>query len=112
MAALRLSAGATSNYFGHPDWQKLAPGMKSLDDGIAVRRMVLTAFEVAEREPDIEKSKALLTFVLVGGGPTGVELDGSIAELAHQALTGDVRHISPAKDIVQRGKEQTDWNTQ
>ncbi len=94
---LIVATGATSNYFGHPGWQKLAPGMKSMDEALTVRRMVLTAFEAAEREPDMEKRKALLTFVLVGGGPTGVELAGSIAELAHQALTGDFRHISPAK---------------
>jgi NADH:quinone reductase (non-electrogenic) len=92
---LIIAAGATSNYFGHEEWKKLAPGMKTIDDAITVRRVVLSAFEAAEREPDEQKRKALLTFVLVGGGPTGVELAGAIAELAHKALVGDFRHVDP-----------------
>jgi NADH dehydrogenase len=91
---LVIATGATSNYFGHPQWQHYAPGMKTLDDAINVRRVVLSAFEKAECEPDEEKQKALLTFVLVGGGPTGVELAGAIAELAHQSLRGNFRHIN------------------
>lgn len=97
---LIVATGASSNYFGHPEWQKLAPGLKSLEDALSVRRMVLSAFEAAEKEPDAEKRKGLLTFALVGGGPTGVELAGAIAELAHQSLAGDFRHIQPAKARV------------
>lgn len=93
---LILATGATSNYFGHPEWQHLAPGLKSVNDALTVRRTVLSAFEAAEREPDEQKRRALLTFVLVGGGPTGVELAGAIAELAHQSLKGDFRHIDPS----------------
>jgi NADH dehydrogenase len=92
---LIIATGATSNYFGHEEWKKLAPGMKTIDEAVTVRRVVLSAFEAAEREPDEQKRKALLTFVLVGGGPTGVELAGAIAELAHKALIGDFRHIDP-----------------
>ncbi len=104
---LIIATGATSNYFGHPQWQQLAPGMKTLDDALNVRRVVLSAFEAAERETDAEKQQALLTFVLVGGGPTGVELAGAIAELAHETLKGNFRHISPTKArivLVQGGK--------
>ncbi len=97
---LILATGAASNYFGHPEWQKLAPGLKSINDALAVRRTVLSAFEAAEREPDEQKRKALLTFVLVGGGPTGVELAGAIAELAHQSLKGNFRHIDPSMTSV------------
>ncbi|MBV9713338.1 MAG: NAD(P)/FAD-dependent oxidoreductase [Ktedonobacteraceae bacterium] len=92
---LILATGATSNYFGHPEWQQLAPGLKTINDALAVRRLVLSAFEAAEREPDEQKRRALLTFVLVGGGPTGVELAGAIAELARQSLKGNFRHIDP-----------------
>lgn len=93
---LIIATGATSNYFGHESWSKLAPGMKTIDEAITVRRTVLSAFEVAEREPDAEKRKALMTFVLVGGGPTGVELAGAIADLANRSLAGDYRHITPS----------------
>jgi len=92
---LVIATGATSNYFGHPQWQQYAPGMKTLGDAINVRRVVLSAFEAAECEPDENKRRALLTFVLVGGGPTGVELAGAMAELAHQAMQGNFRHINP-----------------
>jgi NADH dehydrogenase len=92
---LIVATGATSNYFGHPEWEKLAPGLKSVNDALEIRRQVLSAFEAAEREPDEQKRKALLTFVLVGGGPTGVELSGAIAELARESLKGDFRHIDP-----------------
>jgi NADH:ubiquinone reductase (H+-translocating) len=105
---LILSTGATSNYFGHPEWQKLAPGLKSINDALAVRRLVLTAFETAEREPDEQKRRALLTFVLVGGGPTGVELAGAIAELAKQSLKGNFRHIDPtmARIVLVQGPKR------
>jgi len=94
---LILATGASSNYFGHQEWEQLAPGMKSINDALTIRRMVLSAFEAAEREPDEQKQRALLTFVLVGGGPTGVELAGAIAELTHLSLRGDFRHIDPSK---------------
>ena len=94
---LILATGASSNYFGHPQWEHLAPGMKSINDALTIRRMVLSAFEAAEREPDEEKQRALLTFVLVGGGPTGVELAGAIADLAHLSLRSDFHHIDPSK---------------
>lgn len=105
---LLLATGATSNYFGHDEWQKLAPSLKSIDDAIMVRDKVLLAFEAAEREPDEEKRKALLTFVLVGGGPTGVELAGAVTELTHQALAGEFRHIRPdsARIILVEGKDR------
>lgn len=92
---LILATGATSNYFGHPEWARLAPGMKTLDEALIGRSRILSAFEVANRTPDPEKRKALLTFVLVGGGPTGVELAGAIAELAHDTLKGNFKHINP-----------------
>jgi NADH dehydrogenase len=96
---LVLATGASSN-FGHDAWRRWAPGLKSLQDALTVRRTILCAFEVAESEPDPEKRKALLTFVLVGGGATGVELAGAIAELAHRALTCDFRRINPASTRI------------
>lgn len=93
---LIIATGATSNYFHHDEWQKYAPGLKSMDDAIEVRQMVLSAFEAAEREEDEEKRRELLTFVLVGGGPTGVELAGALAEMAHKSLKGNFRHIRPS----------------
>lgn len=92
---LILATGATSNYFGHSEWQELAPALKDINDALAVRRLVLSAFEAAEREPDEQKRRSLLTFVLVGGGPTGVELAGAIAELAKESLKGNFRRIDP-----------------
>lgn len=93
---LILATGASNNYFGHEEWKRLAPGLKSLQEAIALRHTILCAFEAAENEPDPEKRQSLLTFVLVGGGATGVELAGAIAELAHRALTRDFRRINPA----------------
>ena len=90
---LVLATGVHDNYFGHPEWEHYAPGLKSIVDAISIRRKVLLAFEAAEIETDPEKIKALLTFVLVGAGPTGVEMAGAIAELAHKALASDFRHI-------------------
>ena len=89
--ALILAAGATTSYFGHDAWEQNAPGMKSIEDAIEVRRRVLTAFENAERTDDIALRSKLLTFVVVGGGPTGVELAGSVAELARHVLARDFR---------------------
>jgi NADH dehydrogenase len=90
---LVLATGVHDNYFGHLEWEHYAPGLKSIVDAISIRRKVLLAFEAAEIETDPEKIKALLTFVLVGAGPTGVEMAGAIAELAHKALASDFRHI-------------------
>lgn len=95
---LIIATGAGSNYFGHQEWQPLAPAMKSLADALTIRRMVLSAFEAAEREPDEDKRKALLTFVLVGGGPTGVELAGAIAELVRESLEEDFQRVN--QDLV------------
>ncbi|HET9999330.1 MAG TPA: NAD(P)/FAD-dependent oxidoreductase [Ktedonobacteraceae bacterium] len=97
---LVLATGASSNYFGHDEWQRLAPSLKSLQDAMTLRHNILYAFEAAENEPDPEKRRALLTFVLVGGGATGVELAGAIAELAHRALTCDFRRIDPASTRI------------
>ena len=92
---LVLATGATHSYFGHDAWAPLAPGLKSIEDALEIRRRILTAFERAERERDPEQQRALLTFVLVGGGPTGVELAGAISEIARSTLTHDFRHIHP-----------------
>lgn len=97
---LIVATGASSNYFGHDEWQPLAPSLKSLHDAIALRRTILRAFEVAEKEPDSQKRQALLTFVLVGGGPTGVELAGAIAEMARRGLARDFRRSNPASARV------------
>jgi NADH:ubiquinone reductase (H+-translocating) len=90
---LVLATGAHDNYFGHPEWEQYAPGLKSIVDATSIRRKILLAFEAAEIETDAQKIKSLLTFVLVGAGPTGVEMSGAIAELAHKALSSDFRHI-------------------
>lgn len=97
---LVLATGASSNYFGHDSWRQWACGLKSLADALSIRRAILGAFEAAENEPDPENRRALLTFVLVGGGPTGVELAGAIAELAHRALAHDFRRINPASTRI------------
>lgn len=90
---LVLATGARHAYFGHDEWEPYAPGLKTLEDATTVRRRLLLAFERAERTTDLEERQALLTFVIIGGGPTGVELAGTIAELAHENLRGDFRHI-------------------
>ena len=89
---LIVAAGAQDNYFGH-DWAEYAPGMKSIEDALEVRRRVLFAFEEAERETDEVRRRAWMTFVIIGGGPTGVELAGSLSEMAHRALPRDFRNI-------------------
>jgi NADH:ubiquinone reductase (H+-translocating) len=93
---LIVAAGATHAYFGHDDWMPYAPGLKTLENGLEIRRRVLLAFERAEREKDAAKRQALLTFAIVGGGPTGVELAGALAEIARKSLVRDFRHIDPA----------------
>jgi len=97
---LLLAAGATHSYFGRDEWEPLAPGLKTLEDALEIRRRILTAFERAERERDEPRRAALLTFAVVGGGPTGVELAGAIAEIAGQTLAGDFRHIRPGSARV------------
>ncbi|HEV3141690.1 MAG TPA: NAD(P)/FAD-dependent oxidoreductase [Vicinamibacterales bacterium] len=92
---LIVGAGATHAYFGHPEWADRAPGLKTLDDALDMRRRVLLAFEAAERESDAVQQRRLLTFIIVGGGPTGVELAGALAEIARQSLRHDFRHIRP-----------------
>lgn len=90
---LVLATGARHAYFGHDEWEPFAPGLKTLEDATTIRRRILLAFERAERETDPAKKAALLTFVIIGAGPTGVELAGTIAELAHENLREDFRHI-------------------
>jgi NADH dehydrogenase len=92
---LVLATGGRTSYFGHDDWEKFAPGLKDLDDAVEIRRRVLLAFEAAEKETDAARRHELLTFVVVGGGPTGVELAGAIAELARFVLDRDFRSINP-----------------
>ncbi len=97
---LILATGARHAYFGHDEWEPFAPGLKTLEDATTIRRRVLLSFERAEREADPARRAALLTFVIVGGGPTGVELSGAIAELAHQNLPEEYRHIDTRKARV------------
>jgi len=93
--ALMVCTGATHAYFGHDEWAPHAPGLKTLDDALAIRRRVLTAFERAEAERDPARRAALLTFAVVGGGPTGVELAGTLAEIARHTLRKEFRNIDP-----------------
>jgi NADH dehydrogenase len=92
---LLLATGATHAYFGHDDWAPHAPGLKTLDDALRIRRHILSAFEKAESEPDAGRRRALLTFAIVGGGPTGVELAGTLAEIARHTLKREFRRIDP-----------------
>lgn len=97
---LIVATGARHSYFGHPEWEKLAPGLKSLEDAVEIRRRILLAFEYAERVSDEAARKAAMTFVVVGGGPTGVEMAGAIAEIARYTLAKDFRHIDPSQARV------------
>jgi NADH:ubiquinone reductase (H+-translocating) len=97
---LVLAPGARTAYFGHDDWAHWAPGLKSIDDAVEIRRRVLLAFEAAEREEDPEKRAPYLNFVVIGGGPTGVEMAGSIAELAKWVLGRDFKNVRPAEAHV------------
>jgi NADH dehydrogenase len=94
---LIVAAGAGHHYFGNDGWESLAPGLKTIEDATEIRRRILLAFEVAEREPDRAKRGAWLTFVVVGAGPTGVELAGALAEIANDTLSRDFRAINPAE---------------
>jgi NADH dehydrogenase len=93
---LIVATGATHHYFGNDQWAPLAPGLKTVEDATEIRSRVLDAFERAEREPDLDKRRAWLTFVIVGGGPTGVELAGALGEIANDTLRHDFRRINPA----------------
>ena len=93
---LVVATGAQDNYFGHPEWEQHAPGLKSIEDATHIRGRLLTAFELAEREADLDHRRKLLTFVIVGGGPTGVELAGTMAEIARHTLKHEFRHIDPS----------------
>jgi NADH dehydrogenase len=93
---LILATGATHAYFGHDEWRPLAPGLKTLEDALEIRRRMLLAFERAEREPDAARRGPLLTFIVIGGGPTGVELAGALAEISRQSLARDFRHFDPS----------------
>ena len=97
---LIVATGARHSYFGHDEWAPFAPGLKSIGDALEIRRRVLTAFEAAERERDPDRRRAWLTFVVVGAGPTGVELSGSLCEIAKHALARDFRHIDPTQAHV------------
>jgi len=92
---LIVATGAAHSYFGHGEWAPRAPGLKTLDDALDIRRRVLMAFEAAERDTSTDEQRRLLTFVIVGGGPTGVELAGALAEIARQSLRRDFRNIRP-----------------
>ena len=94
---LVLATGATDHYFGHDQWEKLAPGLKTVEDATEIRSRVLLAFERAERETDPAARRALLNFVIVGAGATGVELAGALGEIANDTLRHDFRHINPAE---------------
>jgi NADH dehydrogenase len=97
---LVLAAGGVTSYFGHPEWEQFAPGLKSLDDALLIRRKILSAFERAETEADPAKREAAMTIVVVGGGPTGVELAGAFAELTRTVLHKDFDRIDPKKSRV------------
>lgn len=97
---LVLATGARHSYFGHDEWERCAPALKTLEDATTIRRRVLTAFEAAEAEKDPARQRALLTFAIVGGGPTGVELAGAIADLARDTLKSDFRHIDTSETRI------------
>jgi len=105
---LVVAPGSSQQYFGHDDWAQYAPPLKTLEDALEIRRRIFLAFEAAEREPDAARRQALMTFVIVGGGPTGVELAGTLGELAHGTLKHDFRAIDPAhaRILVLEGAER------
>ncbi len=97
---LILATGSTDSYFSHDDWEEFAPGLKTIDDATLIRRRILLTFEKAEIEPDPRERERLMSLVVVGGGPTGVEMAGAIAELARKALSADFRRIDPRSTRV------------
>ncbi|MBU2648390.1 NAD(P)/FAD-dependent oxidoreductase [bacterium] len=98
--ALVVATGAGPFYFGKDQWSKFAPGLKTVEDAVAIRHLILQSFEQAEVERDLQKRKELLTFVIIGGGPTGVELAGAIGELARTTLKDDFRNINPPDAVI------------
>jgi NADH dehydrogenase len=98
--SLIVATGSSHQYFGHDEWEKFAPGLKTIDDATHMRRRILLAFEAAERESDPEKLREWMTFVIVGGGPTGAELAGALGEIAHDTLRNDFRHIDPSQTRI------------
>jgi len=105
---LIVATGATHSYFNHPEWARTAPGLKTIEDALEIRRRVLLAFEAAERETDRDAQQAWLTFVIVGGGPTGVELAGALSEIARHTMVRDFRTINPssARVVLLEGKDR------
>ncbi|HXH94329.1 MAG TPA: NAD(P)/FAD-dependent oxidoreductase [Thermoanaerobaculia bacterium] len=97
---LIIATGATHSYFGHAEWEENAPGLKTIEDALEIRRRVLLAFEAAEREDDPQRQRAWLNFVVIGGGPTGVELAGALSEIARQTMLRDFRRINPSSARV------------
>jgi NADH dehydrogenase len=97
---LVLACGAKHSYFGHESWEAFAPGLKTVEQATEIRRRVFTAFEMAERETDKERQRHLLTFVVIGGGPTGVELAGALGEISRFTLTHDFRRIDPQRTRI------------
>jgi NADH dehydrogenase len=97
---LIVASGATHSYFGHEDWEPFAPGLKTIEDALEIRRRVLLAFELAERQVAAGETEAPINFVVVGGGPTGVELAGTLAEISRYALAHDFRAINPARTHI------------
>jgi NADH:ubiquinone reductase (H+-translocating) len=97
---LIVASGATHSYFGHEDWEVFAPGLKTIEDALEIRRRVLLAFELAERQAAAGETEAPVNFVVVGGGPTGVELAGTLAEICRYALAHDFREINPARTHI------------
>ncbi len=97
---LLVATGAKSDYFGHPEWERWAPGLKSIEDALEIQSRVLLAYEAAERETDPEKRREWLTLVVVGAGPTGVELAGALGEIAHRTLARDFRNFDPRETRV------------
>src|SRR5215831_339517 len=97
---LIVATGSSHHYFGNDQWAKLAPGLKTIEDATEIRGRILLAFEKAEREPDVDARSALLTFVVVGAGPTGVELAGALGEIANDTLRHDFRRINPAESRI------------
>jgi NADH dehydrogenase len=104
--SLIIATGATHSYFGHDEWEETAPGLKSIEDALEIRRKMLLAFEVAERETDERVRREWMTFVVVGGGPTGVELAGTFRDVARMTLARDFRHIDPrnARVVLVQGE--------
>ena len=97
---LILACGAKHSYFAHPEWETFAPGLKTVEQATEIRRRILMAFELAEREEDLDRQKAFQTFIIVGGGPTGVEIAGAISEISRTTLERDFRRIDPSHTRV------------